>query len=188
MGNISIPEPKERNLYLAKQVNQDSINEITKAIIDINQSDETIQKISEVYGFAYNPQPIKLYIDSYGGHVYQCLGLLGVMETSNVPIHTIVTGCAMSCGFLISIAGHERYGYKESTFLYHQVSSMSWGTAAQMEEDIFETKRLQKIIEKHVRKYTGITRKELKEVYKTKTDWFFNSTEALELRAIDEII
>jgi ATP-dependent Clp protease protease subunit len=119
---ITLPSPKERNLFLAQQVTQESINKISQAIIDINQDDEEIGKIFAVYDLEYKPKPIKLYIDSYGGYVYQCFGLLGIMKASKAPIHTIVTGCAMSCGFLISIAGHKRFGFPKSTYLYHQVS------------------------------------------------------------------
>lgn len=188
MKTLQIPSPLDRNLYLAKQVDQTSINEITKQIIDINDSDVEIMKIAKIYGFDYQPNPIKLYVDSYGGEVYQCLGLLGIMEKSKIPIHTIVTGCAMSCGFLISIAGHERYGFPGSTFLYHSVSSGSFGTTKQMEEDIIETKRLQKIIEKHTLKNTDITKDELRDIYEKKIDWFIDSKQAKKLGVIDEII
>ena len=188
MKLLQIPGPLDRNLYLAKQVDQTSINEITKQIIDINDSDIEIMQIAKIYGFDYQPNPIKLYVDSYGGEVYQCLGLLGIMEKSKIPIHTIVTGCAMSCGFLISIAGHERYGFPGSTFLYHSVSSGSFGTTKQMEEDIIETKRLQKIIEKHTLKNTDITKDELRDIYEKKIDWFIDSKQAKKLGVIDEII
>ena len=188
MKVLQIPSPLDRNLYLAKQVDQTSINEITKQIIDINDSDVEIMQIAKIYGFDYQPNPIKLYVDSYGGEVYQCLGLLGIMEKSKIPIHTIVTGCAMSCGFLISIAGHERYGFPGSTFLYHSVSSGSFGTTKQMEEDIIETKRLQKIIEKHTLKNTDITKDELRDIYEKKIDWFIDSKQAKKLGVIDEII
>ena len=188
MKLLQIPGPLDRNLYLAKQVDQTSINEITKQIIDINDSDVEIMQIAKIYGFDYQPNPIKLYVDSYGGEVYQCVGLLGIMEKSKIPIHTIVTGCAMSCGFLISIAGHERYGFPGSTFLYHSVSSGSWGTTKQLEEDIIETKRLQKIIEKHTLKNTDITKDELRDIYEKKIDWFIDSKQAKKLGVIDEII
>jgi ATP-dependent Clp protease protease subunit len=188
MAEITLPNPKNRNLYLAKQVDQDSINSISKAIIEINQDDEHLKKMYAVYDLEYVPKPIKLYIDSYGGYVYQCFGLLGIMRNSAVPIHTIVTGCAMSCGFLISIAGHKRFGYHKSTYLYHQVSSGSIGKAKDMEEDVIETLRLQSMIEEHTLEYTRISGKKLKKVYKGKLDWFIGTKEALKLKIIDEVI
>ena len=97
----ALPVPKVRNLYLPKQVDQASMNELTKSIIEINEDDEHLKKLYGVYGLIYDPKPIKIYIDSYGGKVYQCFGLIGVMENSLTPIHTVVTGAAMSCGFII---------------------------------------------------------------------------------------
>jgi ATP-dependent Clp protease protease subunit len=188
MSDINLPQPKERNLYLAKQVDQVSINEISKAIIEINEHDEYVTKIYAAHDLEYVPKPIKLYIDSYGGYVYQCFGLLGIMRNSKIPIHTIVTGCAMSCGFLISIAGHKRFGYPKSTYLYHQVSSGAVGKAKDMEEEVIETLRLQKMLEEHTLEYTRISAKKLEKVYKGKRDWFIDTNEALKLKIIDEVI
>jgi ATP-dependent Clp protease protease subunit len=110
------------------------------------------------------------------------------MKNSKVPVHTIVTGCAMSCGFLISIAGHKRFGYPKSTYLYHQVSSGTVGKAKDMEEVVIETLRLQKMLEDHTLEYTKISAKKLEKVYKGKRDWFIDTDEALKLRIIDEVI
>lgn len=188
MADLQLPSAKERNLYLAKQVDQDSINAITKSIIEICESDEYLMKLYALHDLAYSPKPIKLYIDSYGGQVYQCLGLLGVMKNAKTPVHTIVTGCAMSCGFLISISGQKRFGYPKSTYLYHQVSTGFHGKAKDMEEEWIETNRLQKMIEGVTLDNTNISKKKLKEVYDGKQDWFIDSKEAKELSVIDEII
>ena len=184
----NIPAPKPRALYLAAQVDQASMAMISTAILDINSNDEYISKMAEIHGMIYNPKPIVLYIDSYGGYVYQCFGLLSVMKNSKVPVHTVVTGCAMSCGFMIAITGHERFAYEKATFMYHQVSSGTGGKLKEMEEDIIETKRLQKMIEDHAAANTGLTRKQLKENFDGKKDWFMNTKEALKYKVIDAII
>lgn len=183
-----LPIPKDRNLYLAKQVDQASINEISRAIIDINQSDEYLAKLAELHGMEYKPKPIRLFIDSYGGYVYQCMGLLGIMEKSETPVHTIVTGAAMSCGFIIAITGHKRLAYDKATFMYHQVSSGIGGKLKDMEEDLEETKRLQVFIEEHTLSKTKLTRAQLSENYKGKKDWFLNTKQCLKYGIIDEII
>ena len=188
MSTINLPEAKYRNLYLAKQVDQESMNTLSKAIIEINESDEKLKKIYNAYDLEYKPSPIKLYIDSYGGQVYQCLGLLGIMKNSKIPIHTIVTGCAMSCGFLISITGHKRFGYPGSTFLYHQVSGGMRGKAKDLEEEVIEVKRLQTIIEDHTLKLTKITKLQLDKIYTRKIDWYIDSKKAIKLGVIDEVI
>jgi ATP-dependent Clp protease protease subunit len=184
----NLPLPKKRDLFFTKQVDQSSIGELTQKIIEINQDDEHLKKIYNVYGLTYNPEPIQIYIDSYGGYVYQCFGLLSVMERSQTPIHTIVTGCAMSAGFMILISGHKRFAHKLSTPLYHQVSSGAVGTVKEMEEKLEESKRLQKQLEDIVKEKTDITKKRLREIFDTKKDWYMTSEEALELNVVDEIL
>ena len=184
----NLPLPKKRDLFFTKQVDQSSIGELTQKIIEINQDDEHLKKIYNVYGLTYNPEPIQIYIDSYGGQVYQCFGLLSVMERSSTSIHTIVTGCAMSAGFMILISGHKRFAHKLSTPLYHQVSSGTAGTVKEMEEKLEESKRLQRQLEDIVKDKTDITKKRLREIFETKKDWYMTSEEALELNVVDEIL
>ena len=69
----SLPLPKDRFLYLPEQVNQESMNKLTKSIVDINADDAHLKKLYAVHGLDYTPQPIKIYIDSYGGAVYNVL-------------------------------------------------------------------------------------------------------------------
>ena len=185
---MMLPEPMNRNLFLAKQVDQASINEVSKSIISINENDAHIKKIYAAHDITYKPKPINLQIDSYGGHVYQCFGLLGIMKSSKIPVHTIVTGCAMSCGFLISIAGHKRYGYPKSTYLYHQVSGGAIGKSKDLEDEVIEVLRLQDMIEEHTIENTKIKIGKLKKIYKAKSDWFIDTDEALKLKVIDEIL
>lgn len=185
--DFSSPSIKNRNLYLSAQVDQHSMEALSKQIVEINQEDKKIKKLYKIYGLDYTPKPIKIFIDSYGGAVYQCFGLLGIMENSVTPIHTIVTGCAMSCGFMIAISGHKRFAYPKATLLYHQLSTMKWGKLKEIKEDIIEAKRLQKMIERHTLDKTLITKKRLKESFNKKEDWFMSCEEALELGVIDKI-
>jgi len=116
------------------------------------------------------------------------MGLIGVMQNSNVPIHTIVTGCAMSCGFIIAITGHKRFAYDQATFMYHQVSTGAVGKLKDIEEDVIETKRLQKFIEEHTLAKTKLTEKDLEKCYDQKKDWYFTAKQALKNGIIDSIL
>jgi ATP-dependent Clp protease protease subunit len=181
-------KPKERKLFFTKDVDADSIAEITEAIISINDHDRYLEEKYKLYNVTYTPKPIEIYIDSYGGNVYQCFGLLGVMEKSVTPIHTIVTGCAMSAGFMILISGHKRFAYRLATPMYHQIASGHWGKIEDFEVEIDEMRRLQAIGEKETLDKTKITKQQLKEIRKTKTDWYMDAEEAKKLGVIDEIL
>lgn len=184
----NIPLPKKRDLFFNKQVDQNSIGELTQKIIEINDDDDHLRKLYSVYNLEYMPKPIKIFLDSYGGSVYQCFGLLSVIERSKTPIHTIVTGCAMSAGFMILICGHKRFAHKLSTPLYHQVSSGATGTAKEIEEKVVEIKRLQEQLESVVREKTNISKKKLKDIFDIQKDWYMTAEEALELNVVDEIL
>lgn len=184
----NLPLPKERTLFFAKQVDQASIETLTKNILEINENDELLKKLYSVYELEYSPKPIKIMIDSFGGSVYAILGLLAIMDDSSTPIHTYVTGAAMSCGFMILIHGHRRFAYKHATPLYHQVSSAAFGKVKDMEEKLEETKRLQELLERLTLEKTKITAKKLERIYKTKKDWYMTAEEALKLKVVDEIV
>lgn len=185
---IVLPTPKDRRLIFNKDVTQDTIGELSKQILEIGDDDSYISKIYATHDLTYTPPPIKIYIDSHGGRVYQCFGLLGIMEKSSTPIHTIVTGIAASAGFLISITGHKRFAYDKATLMYHQLSGFTMGKLKDITEKTVESERLMKLIEQHVLAHTKITASKLKEVFDAKFDWYLNAKESLKYGAIDEII
>lgn len=184
---INIPQPLNRDLYL-NDVSQASILSLTTSINSINKSDRNIEVMSSLSGFLYEPKPINLYIDSYGGDAYAMLGFLNIMDTSVTPIHTIVTGCAMSCGFLIAINGHKRYCHNYSTYMYHQVSSGTFGKLAGMKEDIREGERLMELIYSYVVNKTKLSEKKLRKLDEKHTDWYIASKEALKFSLVDIIL
>lgn len=188
MGEISLPKPKERKLFFSKQVNQESIEKLSKDIILINESDRLLEKIYKVYDLVYIPKPIEIYIDSYGGNVYQAMGLVGIIDKSITPVHTICTGVAMSCGFIILIHGHKRFCYEHGTPLYHQVSGSSDGKVEDIEQYLIEAKRLQNKIEEMTIRKTKITKQQLDENRAKKIDWYVTAKEAKDLKVVDEII
>lgn len=179
---------EDRNIYLSDQITQESVSGVIEKIITINEADDFIDKKGNLYDFKYDRKPIKLYIDSYGGSVYQCLGLISVMERSKTPIHTICTGCAMSAGFMILISGHKRFAHKYSTPLYHQASSFVFGELKNIEENVSEMKRLQDMLEVMVLEKTDIKKSKLKQVYVEKLDWYLSAKDALDNNVIDEIL
>ena len=184
----TLPLAKKRTLFFGKDVDLESIEGLSEQIISINEDDEFLEKLYPAYGLKYERKPIKIMIDSYGGYVYQCMGLLGIMEKSVTPVHTYATGAAMSCGFMILISGHKRFAYRHATPMYHQVSTGFWGKTQDMEESYKETKRLQQKFENITLESTKISKTKLKDILKTKQDWYMDAKEALSHGVIDKII
>lgn len=185
---VSLPIPKDRNLFFSEQVDQFTIGKISESIINIESHDQYLIDLFNVHKLQYVPAPIKIYIDSYGGNVYQILGLISIIDSCKTPIYTYVTGTAMSAGFLMLISGHKRFAYKHATILYHQLSSGSFGKLEEMKDDLKEGKRLHKLLTSIVLEKTKLTRKKLKETDLTKKDWYIAPEEALQFKIIDEIL
>ena len=185
---IQLPQPRKRDLFFTTQVDQESIAELTETIIAIERHDNYITKLYAVHDLEYKPKEINIYIDSYGGMVYQGFGLISVMRECKTPIHTIVTGTAMSCGFLIAICGHRRSCYADSTYMYHQISSDVSGTLKAIEDEFIEVSRLQNRMEEITLRTTKLTAKQLKDVYRTHTDLYLTSEQALLNGCVDHII
>lgn len=184
----SLPLPSKRDLFFCKDVTADSMAQLSERIMEVNNEDNYLEKIYAIHEIEYKRKPIRIFIDSYGGYVYQCFGLLSIMEKSKTPIHTIATGAAMSCGFMILIHGHKRFAYELATPMYHQVSSVSWGKVKDIELDYIETKRLQDKIEELTIRKTKITKQQLQDNYDKKIDWYMTAEEAKNLGVVHEVI
>lgn len=180
--------PEERNLYIIGDINQESLSDTLKGIIKINESDRQLEAVAKLNGLSYTPKPIKIYIESYGGDLTPTMGLVGVIQQSKTPVHTISVGAAMSCGFILLISGHKRFCYEHSTPLYHQILTFPWGPLKAVDENVKQSKKFQNWLENHVLSNTKMTKKQLKKIYKRKKDVYMTSQEALDLGIVDEIL
>ncbi len=185
---MHLENPLERNIFFYSDVEQETIGELTQAIITIESHDKKLARVSEAYGFKYEPKPIEFYISSYGGDVYSCLGLISIMKACTTPIDTYVTGCAMSAGFVIALNGHKRFCYGDSSYMVHQLSSVSWGKIQERVERLDEDKRLQKLLDKNILEHSNLTKSELKEIYKSKIDKYYSAEDAMGMGLVDVIL
>jgi len=185
---IELKNPMARNIFFSGGVDTESMKTISEKIITINEDDKIMKKVYKLYNLKYTPKPIKIYIDSPGGAVYDAFGTISIIESSKTPVYTYCTGKAMSCGFMLLISGHKRFCYKHGTVLYHQVALGANGKLKDADERVDEAKRLQKKIEDLTLRKTKVPKKQLKKTYKEKTDWYIPSHEAKKLGIVDKII
>jgi ATP-dependent Clp protease protease subunit len=176
---------KERNLILSDYVNQGSVKDLIKTIMDINTEDA--ERESKTVGYAR--APIKLYVNTYGGSCYDGLGLINAMLQSKTPVHTICSGMAMSMGFYIMLAGHKRFAGRYSTFVWHELSMTECNEKLEsMKMEVAEGERLQKIFDDMVVSSTKVLRSQIEDVKSKKKDWYMSAQEALELGIVDELL
>jgi ATP-dependent Clp protease protease subunit len=126
-------------------------------------------------------QPIiPILIDSYGGSVYGCLDMIGHLQKATLPVHTIVTGKAMSAGAILFGMGHTRHMAENATLMLHDASTWSGGKTEEIKADAKEVERLNSLIFRILARNCG-----QKEDYFTKlvhekghADWFLTAKEA----------
>ena len=136
---------ENRIFYLSDYVDNSSIGQLCWSLIFQLQEDDK----KEAKEKDFQREPIKLYINSYGGSVYDMWALIDIIINSKTPIHTYCTGYAMSAAFKIFLAGHKRFCTKHATFMYHQMSYGKEGKYQDLVEDRVQTDYLQKIIEEY---------------------------------------
>ena len=180
--------PMDRRLHLSSEVTRSTIQPLVDSILSINVDDAHLAVVYKSHGMAYARPPIELYIDSPGGAVYSCLGLLGVMGQSETPVHTLVTGAAMSAAFTILACGHKRYAYEHATMMQHQAAYGAWGTIKEISDTHKEMKKLNKKLNRIILDHTYISKKQLLKFSKMKQDWYMDAKLALKLGVVDGII
>lgn len=181
-----IPEPevytywkdrKNRTFYIDYEIEEDySLVELAKIIIQMNIEEKYIE----------NPEPIRLFIHSYGGDIEQALFFCDLVKSSRIPIITIGMGVAMSAGFLIFLSGKKRYAFPHTSMLVHSGSAAFQGTAEQIEEAQRNYKKQIGQMKSYILANTNIDEKTFNK-NKSK-DWYLSSDELIKFGIIDEII
>lgn len=175
-------------IYLLDEIYQSTVSAVIKQINEININNDKKEKEFIADGNVFNRKPIELYVSSYGGSVYDGLGLIGVMQSSKTPVNVIATGKVMSMGFLITCAAHKAFAYPHTTFMYHALSSWAAGQLQDLKEQYEECVRLQKVLDAIVTNNTSIPQARLTEYQGTKTNWFFDTEVALALGVIEGVV
>ena len=181
---ISDQYDQSRIISFFGDVEPESIQQVIIAIQEINETDNlNRQQFLATYPRATPepPLPIILDIQTEGGYVREGLSLISVIEQSEAPVYTRVNGYAFSMGFIIFLAGKERFISRHAEVMYHQISAGKQGTLCEIETDMKISKRLQKHLENYVIERSKLTRKDLQQIYRTNQDRFYSPKECLDL-------
>ena len=109
-------------------------------------------------------------------------------ESSNTPVEVICTGKIMSMGVIVAHGAKVRKAYRNTTFMMHQVSGLSFGTLREMEDTVAEASRINEILFNIIKSKTKVTQEQLDEVLQKKKDRFLTAEEALGLGVLTELM
>lgn len=169
---------KQRKLFLNVDVEQLSVADIVKHIMQYNKEDKGIDPKDR--------QPILLYVTSNGGEVDSGFELIDIIQNSKTPVHTINLGYQYSMGFLIGLAGHKRFATQNAKFLMHDGSNFVYNSGAKAQDQM----EFQKKVEERVKQYIISRSKLTSEEYdsKLRVEWYLFASEAKDKGFVDYII
>ena len=178
---MSKPEEQYRKILLSENINSTSTKDTIKAIMEINRDDD----LKEADYRDWERKPIKLFINSFGGSVYDGLAIVDIIKQSKTPVHTISIGSSMSMGFWIYLAGHKRYVGEHTTLMFHDISTRVGDKSENLKQELNEVLRLQKIICNEITNTSLIKQETLDDYIIRKAEWYIPADEAIKLKLAD---
>ena len=172
---------RQRKIFLYDMIDENSITETMYYL----------HRLMEADSISGEKKPIEILINSNGGYCYDGLSLISLIESMIDNGYNIITtnmGRAFSMGFMIAISGSERRSYRYSRYMFHDVSSGTYGKLELMEKDLEETKILRDMIYEITCKKTSLTKEQMADWQHHHIDKYFSSEEALEFHITDKIV
>lgn len=187
VANYQLPDPDlllyfqnldERILWLNDMVDASTL-EFVQRIIAWNIEDAGLPIKERI--------PIKIFINSPGGYLHECLAVSDTMLMSETPIYTICVGLAASAASLIFLSGTVRYIMPSARLLFHQGSAQVGGNAADVLSSTDDYKKQLDIMKDLIlSRCPKLEKRKLNS--KWKTDWYVDAKEAIEIGAADMVV
>jgi ATP-dependent Clp protease protease subunit len=173
----------DRKLVLHKSLEDD----VVKLIMQIEQwnaeDDEVELALKE-----YTRPTIFLFVHTPGGLCDAGLALVSALEQSVTPVTTIAVGSVASMGIAIFLAGSERYAYRHSIFMIHQLSSGAIGKLQGQLEHVSWNLRMQARMDTLITERSIVTQEQLDSNRERKQDWYMFAEEARDLGMVDAVL
>lgn len=165
---------ENRRIDLEQEIEEINIGIVVRAIRSMISADKA--------------EPIDIYVNSYGGSVYDGLRLYDVIQGADyTTIRVHAEGKIMSMGLIVYLAGdpEHRYASPNATFMAHSLSSGMWGKMSELKIEVKECERLNNrlldILAEKTDKNRAWWKKEIE--YK---DCFYDKEKALELGIVTD--
>lgn len=165
---------RERIIILGTPINDQIANLIVAQLLFLAREDAT--------------KPIRMYINSPGGHVYAGMAIYDTMQQVECPVSTVAVGFTASFGTVLLAAGAKgmRYALPNATVHMHQPLGGAQGQASDIEIQANEILRLRASINDVLSQHTGQTAAQIEEDFDR--DRYMTAAEAMEYGLVDEVL
>jgi len=173
LGKIAVPKV----VRVSGEFSESSANALYTAC---DEAAETGQRI------------LPILIDSYGGSVYALNGMIDYFQSfrdSGIEIVTIACGKAMSAGSALFCMGDRRYIGKRSTLMFHRVFGAGIGNPSEVEAEVTEMARLEKLMFAEISKTLNYPKTWLYDQLKKRdfSNWYVDANDAVSLKIATHI-
>ncbi len=182
MSTEKQPEHRKRNLLLSDRISQNAVKEIIQEIFEINYDDD---KKEEIYK-DWEREPIRLFINSYGGSLYDGLALVDIIKRSKTPVHTVCIGSCMSMALWVWLSGVKRFVGEAATLMFHDISLFAVDKTEGIKQELNETIRLQEMLIAEVVGRSMVKEETLRDYISRKAEWYIPADEAITLKLADK--
>lgn len=168
-----------RTYFLTGDICEDTIEPAIKWLLYENMEDpvEGEEKI------------LTMYVNSYGGDLYQALALIDIMNRSRFPIATVGIGAIMSAGFLIFASGTKgcRFVGENTGVMCHQFSSGSEGKYHDLKAMSRENDSMNERMLNVLRSASGLPDRQIRSKLLGATDAWLSPKELVDLGIADQV-
>lgn len=173
-------------IYLNDEISTENCGMAIAKILNLNQPKVEQDEDEEGVWFeAPNVDVINLLITSPGGDMSGAFALINVMRGSKIPIRTIALGEAVSAGFCLLIAGHQRVVTPYTTLMSHIFSTGVEGNYHEIKNAMQEIHRYNTKMVNFYADCTKLDHKLIKRKFLGKDDVYISHTDAIKYGMVD---
>jgi|TARA_R110000824_G_scaffold52075_2_gene144799 ATP-dependent Clp protease, protease subunit len=189
-------EPKSRILGLYGEVNEESCKTavasiyyfrdsgVIEEVVESEEDEESVVKISN--------SPINFIVSTEGGSVTDMFAVYDCMRDvrKDCEIISFGVGKVMSAGVLLLAGGTKgkRKVGRNCRLMLHAISGGHFGSLKELETDIREVRWYQTQYVKALADETNMSEKQIRTIFRKKTDTYFDAEQAVKWGIADEMV
>jgi ATP-dependent Clp protease protease subunit len=162
------------NIYLTGELTRESIAAVVEKLCDYESVD--------------GRKEVTIYLNSEGGDIEAALGLVDIMQSTNLEVTVKAYGICMSAAFVVLAGGDLRECGENCTLMFHSISGTHFeGSTDQVAEDLKQLAWLEGQAVKFLENNTTQPGKYWQEILNSKVDCYFTPQDAVADGVIERI-
>ena len=188
--DLQIPQgpPPLRTIGLFGDLDEEKVEDVCSGLLFLQHTSKVITPGEE----EPTVKPITFYVSTWGGDALGMFGIYDLMRMvrEECPIHTHGLGKVMSAGVLLLAAGTkgERRIGKHCRIMMHAVRGGHVGSIHSLENEMEETRWIQRQHIKALCEETDLTERQLKKMLNKNLDVYLTAEEAVNYGIADIIV